>query len=109
MKIENYQFPKSSFLSVEKDLNLIISMMLKNDRLQKLLYYTTSDALQRPNLTEEQKLSLFGQKGNIRILPRIEIVPEINNFIVISFDTFAPNGTNPQFRDNTIVFTIVCH
>ena len=109
MKIENYQFPKSSFLSVEKDLNLIVSMMLKNDRLQKLLYYTTPDALQRPNLTEEQKLSLFGRKGNIRILPRIEIVPEINNFIVISFDTFAPNGVNPQFRDNTIVFTIVCH
>ena len=109
MKIENYQFPKSSFLSVEKDLQIIASTMLKNERLQKLLYYTTPDCLNRPSLTEDQKLSLFGQKGNIRILPRIDIVPEVKNFIVISFDTFAPNETNPQFRDNTIVFTIACH
>jgi hypothetical protein len=46
MKIENYQFPKSSFLSMEKDLNLIIDLFLKNKRLKKLLYYTTKDCMQ---------------------------------------------------------------
>ena len=107
MKIENYQFPKSSFLSVEKDLNLIVSMMLKNDRLQKLLYYTTPDCLKRPNLTEEQKLSLFGNQ--IRIIPKIEVEPTEKNYITIVLNDFTPNDTNPEFRDNKIYFDIVCH
>lgn len=37
--------PISSFLSIEKDLNLIVDMMFKNPRLKKLLYYTSKDAL----------------------------------------------------------------
>lgn len=107
MKIENYQFPKSSFLSVEKDLNLIVSKMLKNDRLQKLLYYTTPDCLSRPNLTEEQRLSLFGNQ--IRIVPKIEVEPISKNYITIVLNDFFPNDSNPEFRDNKIYFDIVCH
>jgi len=53
MKIENYQFPKSSFLSMDKDCGIIFNWMTKNERLKKLLYYTTNDCLDRPNLTEE--------------------------------------------------------
>ena len=30
MKIENYQFNKSSFLSVEKDMSLIVDKMMSN-------------------------------------------------------------------------------
>jgi hypothetical protein len=30
MKIENYRMPKSSFLSMEKDLVIITDLMLKN-------------------------------------------------------------------------------
>jgi hypothetical protein len=29
--------------------------------------------------------------------------------LVISFDNFISNNTNPEFRDNTIEFDIVCH
>jgi hypothetical protein len=71
MKIENYQFPKSSFLSVNKDLNLIVNKILSNDRLQKLLYYTNSDPLASPALTEDQKIGLM--KNNIKIVPKIYI------------------------------------
>ena len=53
MKVENYQFPKSSFLSIEKDCSIIVNQMLKDDRLKKLLYYTTPDCLNKSNLTEE--------------------------------------------------------
>jgi len=53
MKIENYQFPKSSFLSIEKDLSIITNLMLKNDRLKKLLYYTTPNALDKAKLTAD--------------------------------------------------------
>ena len=54
MKIENYQFPKSSFLSINKDLDIITSKIIKNDRLQKLLFYTVRDPLSQPALGEEE-------------------------------------------------------
>lgn len=106
MKIENYQFPKSSFLSIDKDCGIIFNWMMKNDRLKKLLYYTTSDCLDRPNLTEEQTLELFGK--NIKIVPKLSIDGEVLAYIIITFDNFTPSG-NPQFRDNTITFDIICH
>jgi len=53
MKIESYRQPKSSFLSMEKDLGIITNLILKNSRLKKLLYYTTPDALSKPNLNDE--------------------------------------------------------
>lgn len=106
MKIENYQFPKSSFLSVNKDLNLIVNKVLSNDRLQKLLYYTNSNPLASPALTEDQKIELM--KNNIKIVPKIYIDNQELNYIVITFDDFIPNKTNLEFRDNTIKFTIVC-
>ena len=43
MKIEGNLQPKSSFLSMEKDASLISNMLLRNERLKKLLYYTTPD------------------------------------------------------------------
>ena len=49
MKIENYRLPKSSFLSVEKDLGILTDLFLKNKRLKKLLFYTTRDPLKEPN------------------------------------------------------------
>ena len=109
MRIVNYQFPKSAFLSVEKDLELIVNMMFKNDRLKKLLYYTTKDPLnvENPNLTDEQTLGLFGK--NIKIVPKLEIDKEALNYIIIDMDNFTPNGENPEFRDNIISFDIFCH
>lgn len=107
MKIVNYQYPKSAFLSVEKDLEIITNMMFKNDRLKKLLYYTTKDPLDKPNLNEEQTLALFGK--NIRIVPKLEIDDKALNYIIIDMDNFTPNGENSEFRDNIISFDIFCH
>jgi len=33
MKIEKYKYPKSSFLSVDKDLSLITDKIMENERL----------------------------------------------------------------------------
>ena len=107
MKVENYKVPHSSFLSMEKDLNQITGSMLRNKNLKKLLYYTTEDALSMPDLTDEQSVSLFGK--NIRIAPKLYIDQDIVNYIIISFDDFSPNAKNPEFRDCTICFDIVCH
>ena len=42
MKIETYIEPESAFLSVDKDLSIIVERMLKNDNLKKLLHYTNN-------------------------------------------------------------------
>ena len=59
MKITSYREPKSSFLSVEKDMSIITNMILKNDNLKKLLHYTSKDCLSKPKLTEEQTLEML--------------------------------------------------
>ena len=107
MKIENYQFPKSSFLSIEKDMEIITNKFFKNERLKKLLFYTTKNALNENNISEEQTYELFGK--NIKIVPKLQIDGEVLNYIIISFDNFTPNAENPEFRDNIISFDIICH
>lgn len=107
MKIESYQFPKSSFLSINKDLDIIINSFLKNDRLQKLLYYTVKNPLDQNRLNEDQQLELIDK--NIKIVPKLYIDGSVLNYIIISFDNFVENATNPEFRDNIISFDIICH
>lgn len=106
MKISTYNYPHSSFLSVEKDLSIIIDHFLKNNRLKKLLYYTTSDALDKPNVPEDKVFEMFGK--NIKIVPKLSIDGTVENYVVITFDNFTPNGTNPEFRDNIIMFDVIC-
>ena len=107
MKKEIYKYPKSSFLSAEKDMGIIVNMIMKNNHLKKMLYYTSKDCLSRPNLTEDQTLELFGK--SIKIIPKLEADEIVYNYIVISFDNFSGNRTNPEFRDNIIEFDIICH
>ena len=106
MKIETYKFPHSSFLSMEKDMSIIIDYILKNERLKKLLFYTTADCLDKPMLSEEQSLELFGK--NIKIVPKLYVDGSVLNYIIINFDNFTPSG-NPEFRDNIVEFDIICH
>lgn len=107
MKVEGYTIPKSSFLSIEKDMGIITKQLLSNPRLKRLLYYTTNDALDQPNLTDEQSLELFGK--NIKNIPKLYVDGSVLNYIIINFDNFTPNRTNPEFRDNIIEFDIICH
>ena len=122
MKVVNHKPAKSSFLSVEKDLDIIIQAMLANKRLAKLLMYNRRDALHRPipPLTEEDKrlcglkedeewspVDLIGR--NIKTVPKLYIDGSVLSYIIISFDNFTPNATNPEFRDSIVSFDIVCH
>lgn len=107
MKIQNYVYPKSSFLSAEKDMNIIVDRMMKNDRLKKMLYYTSRDCLNKPRLTDEQTIEMFGK--NIKIVPKLYVDGSVLNYIIVSFDNFTRNGKNPEFRDNIIEFDIICH
>ena len=106
MKIEGFQLPKSSFLSTEKDMGLIVNKMISNERLKRLLHYTSKDALSRNNITADETVELFGK--NIKIVPKLYVDNSVLNYIIISFDNFTPSG-NPEFRDNIIEFDIICH
>lgn len=107
MKIDGVKLPKSSFLSMEKDMGIIVNRICENERLKRLLYYTSPDAIDRPNLTDDQMYELF--KKNIRIIPKLTIDGTIRNYLIISFDDFSQNNTNPEFRDNVLEIDIVCH
>ena len=87
-------------------MNLIVDKMFKNERLKRLLYYTTKDALNKPNITEDQMLEMFGK--NIKTVPKLYVDGSVLNYIIISFDNFTPSS-NPEFRDNIIEFDIICH
>lgn len=112
-RIHHVEKPVSSFLSVDKDTDLIISKMLKNDRLKRLLYYPKKDCITNasgecPNLTEEETISLVDTY--IRRVPRLALDNDetLQNYIILMFDNFAPNPTNPYYRDNAIIFHVIC-
>lgn len=98
--------PSTAFIAFEKDLNLIIRDMMNNERLKRLLYYTTPDALEKPFLTEQQSHELIGK--NIRTVPKLIVDGSVLQYVIINFDNFVMSS-NPEFRDNVIEFDIICH
>ena len=93
-------------MAVDKDLEIITKWIMNNKNLCKILYYTDRDALNRPALTDKQKLELMGK--NIKIVPKLYVDRSVLAYIIISMDNFIPSS-NPQFRDNLISFDIICH
>ena len=106
MKVENYKPTKSSFLSIEKDMSIIIDSIFSNKTLLKLLYYASKDALERPALTEEQKLEMVNK--NIKIRPKVYVDNDVKTYIIIRIRDFVPSS-NPEYRSCIIEFDICCH
>ena len=55
--------------------------------------------------------SRLHEEGYIRLVPKIARGEnqEEQTYIVISFNDFTPNETNPYFRDCTVMIDILCH
>lgn len=107
MKLESYTYPTSSFLAIEKDLGILVELILKNQRLKKMLYYTTPDCLNKKNLNQDESLELFGK--NVKIVPKLKVDGEVLNYVFINFNGFTRNATNPEFRDNFLEIDVICH
>ena len=111
-RLINYKKPESSFMTVEKDTRLIVDKLLANNRLIRLLYIDSTHALKRMHgenpITEELRDKMI-TGGYIRLRPKITVDQDVLNYIIITFDNFTTNVTNPQFRDNIITFDIICH
>lgn len=107
MKVGKNYFPKSSFLSTEKDYAVIMKKILGNQDLLKMLYYTQKDCRQAPDLTDAQIMSLVDTK--IKLVPKLEIDESCPIYIIVSLDNFRPNVRNPEFRDCSLIFYVFCH
>lgn len=113
---------KSSFQSVEKDIELILKkLFIENkplsDELKKLLIINTKDCLDEVNaskykiLIDNMKLKDLREEGYIRLEPKLKFNEheEVKSYLILSLDNFTPNETNPEFRDCTVSFDIICH
>ena len=67
MRVQNYQIPKSSFLSVEKDMSIITDWMLKNKRLKKLLHYTVPNAMELAPINQEDSVALINKNIKMKL------------------------------------------
>lgn len=108
MKKNQYEYPKSSFLGMAKDSSLIVSKILTNKNVLKLLYYTSDDWEKKPDLTSAQIKSLFENK-QISLVPKIQVDSEKMNYLRIVYDSFTPNATNTFYRDHIVEIKIICH
>jgi hypothetical protein len=118
-----YNFYNSSFISVEKDLETILKKLFVtskpySDTLKKLLVINNRDCLSSENNNQDYKdlvdsieLSDLVERGYILIEPRIRFDESeaVRAYLMIEFNNFTPNSTNPEYRDCVIDFTIICH
>lgn len=112
---------ESSFLSCEKDTQLIIEKLLVDskpysDELKRLLLINTKDCLtDRTNQVYKDKIANTSiadmlDQGYIRLKPQIQMGEnqEVMSYIIISYDNFAPTS-NDHFRDCSVEIDIICH
>lgn len=116
--------PQSSFLSCEKDMEIILRKLFvdskpHSDVLKKLLTIPMKDCLAKDGRNavlyndriKNMNMGHLLHEGYLITKPRIELDEheEIKAYIVVSFDRFTTNATNPQFRDCNVNFDIICH
>lgn len=114
--------PVSTFLSCEKDAQIILEKLFLqsapyDEGLKRLLVINTRDCLD--NLTSEvykkqlaeTDIKTLLNKNYIQFNPKIQLSEheEVKSYLLITFDNFAPNATNPEFRDCTVFIDILCN
>lgn len=105
-----YEYPKSSFLGMAKDTSLIVDKILGNNKVLRLLYYTSPNCLEKSfkDLTPQQIKEMFATK-QISNVPKVKIDKEKKTYLRITFDDFTPNATNTFYRDHIVEIKIICH
>lgn len=106
MKIDLVTPDHSSFESAGLDLQKIVARLVSEQRLLKLLKYPVADALSRPDLTKEDIRDMMNK--NIRVVPKLPYQDSQESVIIITFDGFMENRSNPEYRDNIIMIDVLC-
>ena len=112
----------SSFLSCEKDMEAILKKLFVEDKkhseeLIRLLTINTKDCLDNKeskvyrDQIKKASLKYLKENGYIRLSPKLTFPEheEVKSYLLISFNNFTPNKTNPQFRDCIVHIAVICH
>ena len=111
----------SSFLSCERDTETILRKLFIESRqhsetLKRLLVISAPDCLTNTSNSDYDKVDKMSLKelldGHYIILsPTVKNTEyeKLKAAIVLSFDNFTPNATNPEFRDCSICIDVICN
>ena len=112
------KMPISSFLSCEKDTETILYKLFVQSQpystiLKKLLVVQADDCLTNSAYDDQMKewsVKRLIDEGYIVLSPKIKQGEHeaAKSRLVLSFNHFTPNATNPEFRDCVIDFDILC-
>ena len=95
----------SSFTIVENTLSDVVQMLIKNPRLNRLLYYTDPAALSLPALTTDQTYSVL--QNQIRIVPKLETESDAKPYVILTMDSFVPDEGQTTFRSCVLGVDII--
>ena len=123
MRVDLVKQVNSSFLSYEKDIEIILKKLFvesgqASEDLKRLLIINSKNCLDdresevfRKAIREKGSIKKLFEDGYIRLAPNIKFGEneDVKSYILISVDGFSENTTNPEFRDCNIVFDIICH
>lgn len=123
MRVDLVKQVNSSFLSCEKDIEVILKKLFieagsASEDLKRLLLISNKNCLDdresevfKKVLKEKGSVGNLFKEGYIRLAPKIEFGEneDIKSYILITFNNFTENDTNPEFRDCTITFDVICH
>ena len=111
---------RSSFLSCEKDAQIILRKLFvesqpHSNNLKRLMIINTPNCLSEDNVAYNSvthfNLKDLKDRGYIKLEPKLNFGEheDVKSYILLSFDNFSPNATNPEYRDCTVSFDIICH
>lgn len=112
---------QSSFFSCPDDTKKILEKLFVesrpySDKLKRLLLVNNPDCLDMSNEEYQEYINNFSlsdliNKGYVRLNPKISrgTHEEIKSYMLITFDNFSPNKTDPSYLDYTIHFDIICY
>ena len=98
---------QKNFATVEQDFQKIVERIFENQDVLKMLYYNTSDCTTKEDIIDETILKEISD-NNVRIIPNLKIPENKGSIIVITFNNFLPNQSNPKFMDNAIFMDVLC-
>lgn len=108
MKRDTYTPSKSSLLGMPKDAALIMSRILSNQRILKLLEYGVRDWEKQPDVSPAMIKEMFKTK-QISSVPKVKIDKPEKSYLRLIYGSIIPNATNPEYKDNTFGIDIICH
>lgn len=119
--LQNKKFFESSFLSCEKDCELLLRELFINnqpysDDLKRLLVINNQDCLSNKSSTvyknkiAEMTLPKLMKDGYIRLSPKLTFGEheEMKSYIHMLFDNIMPTNTNDHFRDMNVFIDVLC-